>query len=79
MTPLEIIKAVMKDLDNLGRCRGLISFCDEPRGNKQPSDIDGIDKVWVEQHGPGIIGDDYYGSVFVELEPRCFAEFGYDT
>lgn len=39
----------------------------EPKGEVQECDTGHVKTEWVDQHGPGISGDDFYGTVTWKL------------
>lgn len=39
---------------------------------KQECDIPGVKAEYVKQHGPGIAGDDYHGTIAYQIGSRLF-------
>ncbi|AUR06890.1 hypothetical protein [Phaeobacter inhibens] len=81
--PVSIIAAVCDEMNANG-------YTDRPRivrradfdlskFDEQESDYDGVETEWVNQSGPGILGDDFQGTLAVPIDADRLFVIGYAT
>lgn len=71
---LEDLKYCIKDCEI---SQGSYGFSKKPIGNFQKEDYGKIKYMWVDQHGPVIDADDFYGTISIELKPYKYLILSY--
>lgn len=71
---LEDLKYCIKDC-NISE--GVYEFSKKPIGNLQKEDYGKIKYMWVDQHGPVVDADDFYGTISIELKPYKYLILSY--
>ncbi len=54
-----------------------MEFSRKPIGQYQRENYGKIKYLWVDQHGPVIDADDFYGTISIELKPFKYLIFNY--
>ncbi|TNE66809.1 MAG: hypothetical protein EP336_09330 [Rhodobacteraceae bacterium] len=60
---IEVIRKLYEDVDGAHRIEIKSVFEHKPKGNLQESDLENVVVEWVDQHGPGMAGDNFWGTV----------------
>lgn len=81
--PIDIIAAVCDQMNQNGLTNTprVVRFeeFDLYRFRAQASDIEGVELEWVKQSGPGILGDDFTGTIAVPIDTERFFVIDYAT
>lgn len=64
---LGAVKSLLENVDGLLGVQIRAASCHIPVGVEQDCNSGLVTKEWVDQHGPGIGGDDYHGTVTWKL------------
>lgn len=64
-----VLETLRRDFQHVS----IVGFTDEPKGDKQESDVPGFNYEWVDQTC-GICGDDFQGNVYFEMESGLFVD-----